>query len=100
MQKVVRTKTYIFEGELPEEASALLEKWGTLVKRGQVTTYTIDSGEIRIRKVAEGPTYSVRRIYIGPSCGCLLEIEERRDFEEEKTTYSIYRKRLCPTHQA
>jgi len=100
MQKVIRGKTYIFEGELPEEISGLLEKWGRLVKRGEIITYSIESGEMRMRKVADGPTYSVRRIYIEPGCGCLLEIDERRDFEENQVSYSIYRKTLCPQHQA
>jgi hypothetical protein len=100
MQKVIRSKTYIFEGELPEEISSLLEKWGRLVKRGEVATYSIESGEMRMRKVADGPTYSVRRIYVEPACGCLLEIDERRDFEENKVSYSIYSKTLCPQHQA
>lgn len=100
MQRVIRSKTYIFEGELPEEVSTLLEKWGKLVKKGEVVAYTVESGEIRIRKVAEGPTYTVKRIYIEPSCGCLLELDERRDFEENKVAYSIYRKRFCAQHQA
>jgi|GEM_PF-706007 hypothetical protein len=99
MQKVIRGKTYIFEGELPEEISGLLEKWGRLVKRGEITTYSIESGEMRMRKVADGPTYSVRRIYVEPGCGCLLEIDERRDFEENQVSYSIHRKKLCPQHQ-
>jgi hypothetical protein len=50
--------------------------------------------------VAEGPTYTVKRIYIEPGCGCLLELDERRDFEENIVAYSIYRKRLCTQHQA
>jgi hypothetical protein len=100
MQKIIRSKTYIFEGELPEEVSTLLERWGNLVKKGEVVAYTVESGEMRIRKVAEGPTYTVKRIYIEPSCGCLLELDERRDFEENKVAYSIYRKRLCAQHQA
>ena len=100
MQKVIRGKTYIFEGELPEEISGLLEKWGRLVKRGEITTYSIESGEMRMRRVADGPTYSVRRIYVEPGCGCLLEIDERRDFEENQVSYSIHRKTLCPQHQA
>jgi len=99
MQKVIRGKTYIFEGELPEEISGLLEKWGRLVKRGEITMYSIESGEMRMRKVADGPTYSVRRIYVEPGCGCLLEIDERRDFEENQVSYSIHRKKLCPQHQ-
>jgi len=100
MQKVIRSKTYIFEGELSEEICGLLEKWGRLVKRGEITTYSIESGEMRMRKVAEGPTYTVRRIYVEPGCGCLLEIDEGRDFEKNKVSYSIYRKKLCPQHQA
>ncbi|ABL87522.1 conserved hypothetical protein [Pyrobaculum islandicum DSM 4184] len=100
MQKVIRSKSYVFEGELPEEISTLLEKWGRLVKRGEVAVYMIDSGEIKMRKISENPTQVVRRIYIHPSCGCMLEIDETRDFEQGKTTYTLYMKKLCQEHKS
>ncbi|RFA92949.1 hypothetical protein [Pyrobaculum aerophilum] len=100
MQRALRGKSYVFEGELPEEVALLLEKWGKLVKRGEVAIYSIEQGEIKIRKISESPTKSVRRIYINPACGCVLEIDESRDFEEGRIAYALYKKRLCPEHQA
>ena len=97
--KVVRSRAYVFEGELPEEVVALLEKWGQLVKRGEVAVYSMDSGEVRVKKVADSPTKVVRRLYISPGCGCLVELDEERDFEEGKVRYSLAKKRLCPAHQ-
>lgn len=100
MQRVLRSKSYVFEGDLPEEAVLLLEKWGRLVKKGEIQVYSIEQGEIKVRKISESPTRSTRRIYINPACGCLLEIDESRDFEEGQVAYSIYKKKLCQEHQA
>jgi len=97
--KVVRSRAYVFEGELPEEVVALLEKWGRLVKRGEVAVYSMDSGEVKVKKVAEDPAKVVRRLYISPGCGCLVELDEVRDFEEGKVRYSLAKTRLCPEHQ-
>jgi len=99
MQKVVRSKSYVFEGDVPQEVSELLKKWGTLVKKGEVYLYAVDMGEIKVRKIADEPTKTIRRIYIMPDCGCVLELDETRNFENGVVTYSIFKKRLCPTHQ-
>lgn len=99
MQKIVRSKSYVFEGVLPDEVVALLEKWGRVVKRGEIYAYTLDSGEIKAKKVSESPSELVRRIYVHPGCGCVLELDERRNFETGEVTYSVYRQRLCPSHQ-
>lgn len=85
---------------MPEEAATLLEKWGKLAKKGEIAVYSIESGEIRVRKVAEGPTYSARRIHVQPTCGCVLELEELRDFEQMRVSYRVVAKKLCKEHQA
>lgn len=100
MQRVVRSRSYVFEGNLTGDVVTLLEKWGTAKKSGEVVIFAINSGEIKIRKVSEGPNSVVRRIYIGPTCGCLLELDEVRSFEEGRVTYSIFKLRLCQDHQA
>ncbi|MCU7787461.1 hypothetical protein ODS41_05945 [Pyrobaculum sp. 3827-6] len=100
MQKVVRGRSYVFEGELAGDVVTLLEKWGTVKRSGEVVIFSIDSGEIKIRKVSESPSAVVRRIYISPSCGCLLELDETRNFEEGRVFYSLHKLRLCQEHQA
>ncbi|MEZ0320144.1 MAG: hypothetical protein ABWK05_09195 [Pyrobaculum sp.] len=99
MQKVIRSRSYVFEGELPQDILEVLTKWGSVVKRGEVYVYTIETGEIKARKIADEPGRAVRRIYITPGCGCVLELDEVRDFELGGVSYSVYRKKLCPTHQ-
>lgn len=99
MQKVVRGKSYIFEGVLPEEIINVLQKWGSVVRRGEVTIFTVDSGEIKARKISDTPSSSVRRIYITSSCGCSMEIDETRNFETGEVSYAVYKTRLCPLHQ-
>ncbi|MEM1598664.1 MAG: hypothetical protein QXP31_05800 [Pyrobaculum sp.] len=99
MQKVVRSKSYVFEGELPQDILEVLTKWGNAVKKGEVCIYTIDTGEIKARRIVEGPMRTVRRIYITPGCGCVVELDELRDFELGSVSYSVYKKKLCPTHQ-
>ncbi len=98
MQRVVRSKVFIFEGE-PPEGAAVLENWGVLTKRDKISIFTIESGEIRVKKIREDITSVVRRIYIKPACGCLLTLEEIRDFENETVTYLVVDKKLCPSHQ-
>lgn len=98
MQKIVRSKKFIFEGELPGDA-AILEKWGVLSKRDKISIYTIESGEIRVSKMREDATRVIRRVRIKPACGCLLELDEIRDFEKETVTYAIVDIKLCPRHQ-
>ncbi|MEM0369173.1 MAG: hypothetical protein QXT46_04835 [Pyrobaculum sp.] len=100
MQKIVRGKSYIFEGDLPHEITTLLEKWGRLIKRGEIVIYTIDTGEIKSKRLSETPTSVLRRIYIQQRCGCLLEIDEDKNFETNTVTYRIFKKRLCGEHQA
>lgn len=99
MHKIIKAKSYVFEAEPPIDAINFLEKWGRLVKKGEVYIYTIEMGDIKSKKIEDSPTKSVKRIYINSGCGCVLEIDEIKDFDNEKTTYTIYKKKICKTHQ-
>ncbi|MFN3803874.1 MAG: hypothetical protein ACK4SY_02340 [Pyrobaculum sp.] len=97
--KVVRSKTYVFEGQVPGDVVAILEKWGRAIRRDAITVYTIEQGEIRAKKVSESPSQVVRRIYINPHCGCVLELDEIKDFERDNVSYVVIKKKICQTHQ-
>ncbi|MFN7105769.1 MAG: hypothetical protein ACK4M3_04220, partial [Pyrobaculum sp.] len=85
--KVIRSKTYVFEGQVPQDVVAHLERWGKAIRRDNITVYTIELGEIKAKKISESPTRAVRRIYINPQCGCMLELDEIKDFEQDSVVY-------------
>lgn len=100
MQRVVRSRGFVFEAPLPSGVEGLLGLWGSISRRGAVAAFVMESGEVRTRKVEEDARRSVRRISVAPPCGCLLELEEVRDFEAGSVSYREARRALCPRHKA
>ncbi|MEZ0248956.1 MAG: hypothetical protein ABWJ97_06755 [Thermoproteus sp.] len=99
MQRVVRSKTFVFEAPISDEIVARLSQWGRVASKGVLTVFTMDSGEVKTRVVKEDARSRVRRIYIEPSCGCLLELDEVRDFERDTLYYRFVKFEPCPKHK-
>ncbi len=99
MQRVVRTKTFVFEAPISEEIVSKLSLWGRVTSKGNLTIFAMDSGEIKTKILKEDARNKVRRIYIEPSCGCVLTLDEVRDFDKETLYYKFIKYEPCPQHK-
>ncbi len=99
MQRVVRTKTFVFEAPISDEIVSKLSSWGQVASKGRLTVFTMDSGEIKTRIVRENARSRIRRIYIEPSCGCKLILDEVRDFEQDTLYYRFVKYEPCDRHK-
>lgn len=99
MQRIVRTKTFVFEAPISDEIISKLSLWGQVASRGRLTVFVMDSGEIKTRVVKEDARNKVRRIYIEPSCGCKLTLDEVRDFERDSLYYKFIKYEPCDKHK-
>ncbi|AEA11793.1 MAG: hypothetical protein ACP5I3_01925 [Thermoproteus sp.] len=99
MQRVVKTKTFVFEAPISEEIVARLSQWGRVASKGSLTVFTIDSGGVTTKVVKEDARSKVRRIYIEPPCGCLLVLDEVRDFERDTLYYRFVKYEPCDRHK-
>ncbi|KUO85468.1 MAG: hypothetical protein RXQ56_07910 [Thermoproteus sp.] len=99
MQRVVKTKTFVFEAPISEEIVARLSQWGRVASSGALTVFTIDAGEVTTKVIREDARGKVRRIYVRPPCGCLLVLDEVRDFEHDTLYYRFVRYDPCAQHK-
>ncbi|MBP1449038.1 MAG: hypothetical protein JZD41_03330 [Thermoproteus sp.] len=99
MQRITRTKSFVFEGKIGDEIASKLSLWGRVFVKGELLIFSIDSGEIKARSMKADAKSSVRRIYIEPACGCRMEIDEIRDFENDTISYNLVEVKYCPQHK-
>ncbi|CCC81313.1 hypothetical protein [Thermoproteus tenax] len=100
MQRITKSKTFVFEAPISDEIVAKLKQWGQVSTSAALTVFTLGSGEVRIRVIRDTPSVKVRRISIKPECGCVLELDEVREFEKGTVYYRYIGYKPCEAHKS
>lgn len=98
MQRVIRSRSFIFEGGLDDVVKAKLSAWGRIVPKGNLIFFELDSGEVKVRALGGDAHTSLRRIYVKPACGCVMELDEVRNFDDGSITYRLVKFKPCQQH--
>ncbi|MFB6489742.1 MAG: hypothetical protein TU35_000595 [Thermoproteus sp. AZ2] len=98
MQRIIKSRNFIFEGGLDDAIKARLGAWGRIIPKGDLVFFELDSGEVKVRALGGDARTSLRRIYIKPACGCVMELDEVRNFDDGSISYKLVKFKPCPQH--